>query len=153
MKYRQNLTASSHSCTKSPKDDDATSICSKFGTEDFILPFISIQKLGGGGHGFVDEVMSMASKKILARKSVIRKSTELLTSSQMAHLKNELAVLKELSNPHLVKLIRAYSTPMPNSLTLSCLLLLIKILQSTCANQSQVSQSTFYSGWDVSLLQ
>jgi serine/threonine protein kinase len=109
MKYRQNPTASSHSCTKSSNDGDATSICSSFGLEDFILPFTSIRRLGSGGHGLVDEVMSAVSKKIFARKSVIRKSTEFPTSSQMAHLKNELAVLKELSHPHLVKLIGAYT--------------------------------------------
>jgi serine/threonine protein kinase len=109
MECRQHSTASSHNCVESPKVDDETSICLSFGLESFSLPFTRLRRLGSGGHGLVDEVVSAAPKDIFARKSVLRKSTELPTSSQMAHLKNELAILKGLSHPHLVKLIGAYT--------------------------------------------
>jgi hypothetical protein len=82
---------------------------SSFGLEGFTLPFISVRKLGSGGHGSVDEVATAASKEHFVRKSVVRRRPALSPSSDMTHLKNELSILKELSHPNLVKLIGAYT--------------------------------------------
>ncbi len=80
-----------------------------FGLENFVLPFIIRRRLGSGGHGLVDEVFTVSSPKTFARKSVLRKGGLYETSAQMLHLKNELSILKDLSHPHLTKLIGAYA--------------------------------------------
>jgi len=90
------------------KSSEDSALDSSFGLEGLCLPFRSIRILGSGGHGSVDEVVSSTRKETFARKTVIRKRNE-HSSSQMGHLKNELAVLKDLNHPHLVKLIGAYT--------------------------------------------
>jgi serine/threonine protein kinase len=82
---------------------------STFGLEGLDFPFTSVRNLGCGGHGLVDEVVSASSKETFARKSVVRRHTELSTSSRMIHLKNELSILRQLSHPNLVKLVGAYT--------------------------------------------
>ena len=109
MEYRRYSISSSHSCAESAHDNNEPSMYSCFRLKGFTRPFNSLRKLGSGGHGLVDGVVSTVFREIYARKSVKRKHAELTTSSQMVHLKNELGILKELSRPHLVKLIGAYS--------------------------------------------
>ena len=81
---------------------------SSFGLENLTLPFISVKKLGSGGHSIVEEVKTTTCAETYARKSVVRRR-KISSSSHMAHLKNELAILKELQHPNLVKLIGAYT--------------------------------------------
>lgn len=80
-----------------------------FGLENLSLPFVHIKNLGKGGHGSVDEVTSVSSMNHFARKSVPLWRAGVDPSSCVKHLKNELAILKELDHPNLVKLIGAYT--------------------------------------------
>lgn len=108
LQHRQHLGTWLQSLEKTPYEIERPT-SSSFGLENFTLPFTSIRQLGSGGHGLVDEVSCSNSKQLFARKSVRRRRTGLYVTSQIDHLKNELAVLKELSHPHLVKLIGAYT--------------------------------------------
>jgi serine/threonine protein kinase len=95
--------------TDSESEIDPQNSEHNFGLEKFVLPFTIRRRLGSGGHGLVDEVFTVSSVETFARKSVLRKDGVYETSTQMLHLKNELTILKELSHPHLTKLIGAYA--------------------------------------------
>jgi len=107
--YGQYSTGSSHSCAESAHGNDEPSICSSYELEGLTFQFTSLQKLGNGGRGQADEIMSSTSKETFARKSVIRKQTKPPTSSAMVDLKNELAVIKVLNYSQLAKLVRAHT--------------------------------------------
>jgi hypothetical protein len=85
-----------------------SSIFINYGLERSVLPFTPLRILGMGGHGQVHEVTDRSSTQTFARKSVMRKGKEPATSSRLFHLNNELSILKELSHPHLVKVIGGY---------------------------------------------
>jgi serine/threonine protein kinase len=108
MEYRHNSEEPPHVQTDA-RNDLKPSKFSSFGLEDLTLPFGFVRKLGSGGHGQVDEVFDLSSGQHLVRKSVLRKRVDVRGSSPMKHLKNELAVLKKLNHPNLVKLIGAYT--------------------------------------------
>lgn len=91
------------------KDDLGPSKYCSFGLEGLTLPFGFVRKLGSGGHGQVDEVYDLSSTSHFVRKSVLRKRVDVRGSSPMRHLKNELAVLKNLKHPNLVELVGAYT--------------------------------------------
>jgi serine/threonine protein kinase len=108
MEYQQYSTAGPEIFQNSVTDYPALK-GSHFGLEGLTLPFTTLRKLGTGSHGSVEEVTTADFKETYARKSVFRKPNEGGSSYRMIHLRNELAILKNLDHPHLVKLIGAYT--------------------------------------------
>jgi L1 cell adhesion molecule like protein len=75
-----------------------------FGRDD-ILPFEVTARLGSGGYGHVDKVVSLLSHKEYARKTFRRKKMFSREKEGIKSFKNELNILKRVQHAHCVELV------------------------------------------------
>ena len=71
----------------------------------------SLKRLGEGGSGTVDLVISKLSRKKYARKRLDRKKTFEDSAQAMKFFRNEVRLLKKLNHHHLVKFVGSYTDP------------------------------------------
>ena len=71
----------------------------------------SLGRLGEGGSGTVDRVMSKLSRKIYARKRLDRRKTFEDSAQAVKFFKNEVGHLKRLRHRHLVRFVGSYTDP------------------------------------------
>lgn len=82
-------------------------------SQDEPLPFEVIGRLGSGGHGYVDKVMSTVSHREYARKLFRR--TRGVSKEDIKSFQTELQILKRVSHIHCVELVSTLSS-LPNRL-------------------------------------
>jgi len=75
-----------------------------------LLPFEVIARLGKGGYGTVDKVISLLSHREYARKSFRRKKTFSKEKEDIKNFKAELKILKRLRHMHCVELVKSAPT-------------------------------------------
>lgn len=75
-----------------------------FGRDD-VLPFEVIARLGSGGYGHVDKVISLLSHKEYARKMFRRKKMFSREKEGIKSFKNELNILRRVDHRHCVELV------------------------------------------------
>ncbi|KAF2491629.1 kinase-like protein [Lophium mytilinum] len=73
-----------------------------------VFPFTEREKLGEGGYGYVDKVVSSLSGREFARKR-FRRGRGQFSNSQLKSFKNELEILKRIRHSHCVELIASYT--------------------------------------------
>jgi serine/threonine protein kinase len=73
------------------------------------VPFIKIAKLGKGGFGYVDRVLSTISYKEYARKLILRGHNFKTNKEILKDFKRKLSNLKRLLHYHIIKLVRSYT--------------------------------------------
>ncbi|KAH6975961.1 Hsp70 protein-domain-containing protein [Ilyonectria sp. MPI-CAGE-AT-0026] len=78
-------------------------------SQDDVVPFKSIAKLGIGAHGVVDKVMSTTTHREYARKLFRR--VKGLRPQDVKTFITELTVLKRVDHKHCVELVASYSDP------------------------------------------
>ncbi|KAG4444302.1 hypothetical protein IFR05_000176 [Cadophora sp. M221] len=89
-----------------------------FGHGDFV-PYEVLARLGSGGYGYVDKVISTISHQEHARKVFRRKKVFSKHREDIKNFKNELAILKRVSHQHCVELIGSYTDPKNVALIMS----------------------------------
>ncbi|KAK3985879.1 ankyrin repeat-containing domain protein [Cladorrhinum sp. PSN332] len=82
-----------------------------FDSED-ALPFVVEGKLGSGKYGEVDQVWSVTSHRVYARKRIPRGNQYFQLRQNMQDFEKELKTLRRLKHQHIVELVGSYTDPL-----------------------------------------